>query len=211
MIQFSTVLEQAPVLNTRPLAIAPLGCFSASRPFKLNAKLQDVVILDSAHPGTSAGRCATVWPLAAADVSDAPRRDDEIHAADNRHATRHKPGRASQQSRELLLTHGRPFWGLVNRHAWLSRIVNRVIVNNAVGKAPFRPLRPEHHGRLRLSWSSLTDRTWFSRYLPPKDMGNLPPLDALGQLYVQRPGGPRLLISPHCSSPPSRSGSPTAS
>ena len=37
----------------------------------------------------------------------------------------------------FLLTRGRPFWGLVNRHAWLSRIVNRVIVNNAVGKAPF--------------------------------------------------------------------------
>jgi prostaglandin-endoperoxide synthase 2 len=91
----------------------------------------------------------------------------------------------------FLLTHGRPFWGLVNRHAWLSRIVNRVIVNNAVGKAPFRPLRLSTMDDYP-SWSSLTDRTWFSRYLPPKNIGNLPPLDALEQLYVPRPGGPRL-------------------
>ena len=92
---------------------------------------------------------------------------------------------------DFLLTRGRPFWGLVNRHAWLSRILNRVIVNNAVRKAPFRPLRLSTMDDYP-SWSSLTDRTWFSRYLPPKEMGNLPPLDTLEQLYIPRPGGPRL-------------------
>jgi prostaglandin-endoperoxide synthase 2 len=92
---------------------------------------------------------------------------------------------------DYLLTHGRPFWELVNRQPWISRVVNRVIVNNAVGKAPFRPLRLSTMDDYP-SWSSLTDRTWFSRYLPPKDILNLPPLDALEPLYVTRPGGPRL-------------------
>jgi prostaglandin-endoperoxide synthase 2 len=92
---------------------------------------------------------------------------------------------------DFLLTRGRPLWKLVNGQPWISRVVNRVIVNNAVRKAPFRPLRLSTMDDYP-SWTSLTDRTWFSRYLPPKDIGNLPPLDALGQLYVPGPGGSRL-------------------
>lgn len=74
----------------------------------------------------------------------------------------------------FVLTHGRPVWGFINRQPWLSRIVNRVIVNDAVGKAPFRPLLLSTMADYP-SWSSLTERTWFSRYLPPKDIPNLPP------------------------------------
>jgi prostaglandin-endoperoxide synthase 2 len=91
----------------------------------------------------------------------------------------------------LVLTHGRPFWGFVNRHPWLSRLVNRVIVNQAVGKAPFRPLLLSTMHDYA-SWSSLTDRRWFSRYLPPKDIPNLPPVEAFDHLYVTKASGPRL-------------------
>src|SRR5690348_16152951 len=91
----------------------------------------------------------------------------------------------------FLLTRGRLLWKLVNRVPWLSRIVNRVTVSNAVRKAPFRPLRLAMMNDYP-SWSSQTDRSWFTRYLPPKDIANQPPLDALQELYVTRSGGPRL-------------------
>jgi prostaglandin-endoperoxide synthase 2 len=91
----------------------------------------------------------------------------------------------------LVLTHGRPFWGFVNRVPWLSKIVNRVIVNQAVGKAPFRPLLLSTMYDYA-SWSSLTDRRWFSRYLPPKEIPNLPPVEAFAHLYVTKASGPRL-------------------
>src|SRR5262249_40433456 len=83
----------------------------------------------------------------------------------------------------FLLTRGRLLWKLVNRLPWLSRVINRVIVDMAVRKAPFRPLRLTTMNDYP-SWSSLTDRSWFTRYLPPKDIANLPPLDALQELYV---------------------------
>ncbi|HVU30297.1 MAG TPA: peroxidase family protein, partial [Sphingomicrobium sp.] len=42
------------------------------------------------------------------------------------------------------------------------------------------------------SWSSLTDTTYFARYLPPRDLPGLPPIEALERLYVTRPSGPIL-------------------
>ena len=66
-----------------------------------------------------------------------------------------------------------------------------MVVNQAVGKAPFRPLLLSTMYDYA-SWSSLTDRTWFSRYLPPKDIPNLPPVEAFDHLYVTRASGPRL-------------------
>ena len=91
----------------------------------------------------------------------------------------------------FLLTHGRPFWSLINASPWLRRAVNHVVVNNAVKKGPFRPLRLSTRDDYP-SWPSLTDRNWFARYLPARDIANLPPLDALKPLYVTRLDGPRL-------------------
>ncbi len=91
----------------------------------------------------------------------------------------------------FVLTHGRPFWKRVNGWPWLARIVNRAVVSNAVLKVPTRPLRLSTRAD-HPSWSSLTDRTWFSRYLPPRDISGLPPLETLERLYVTRPTGPRL-------------------
>jgi len=92
---------------------------------------------------------------------------------------------------DFLLTRGRLLWKLVNRLPWLSPVINRAIVDMAVRKAPFRPLRLSTLNNYP-SWSSLTDRSWFTRYLPPKDIADLPSIDALQELYVTRPSGPRL-------------------
>jgi prostaglandin-endoperoxide synthase 2 len=94
----------------------------------------------------------------------------------------------------FLLTNFEPVWAFVNGQRWLARPINRVLVDNAVKKAPFRPLRLSTKADYP-SWSSLTDRTWFSRYLPPMpqaEVDALPPVDALRRLYVTRPEGPRL-------------------
>jgi prostaglandin-endoperoxide synthase 2 len=91
----------------------------------------------------------------------------------------------------FLLTQGRPIWRFVNRRPRLARIVNRLVVSNAVLKTPTRPLRLSTLADYP-SWHSLTDRTYFSRYLPPRDIAELPPIAALERLYVTRPSGPRL-------------------
>ena len=92
---------------------------------------------------------------------------------------------------DFLLNRGRPIWRLVNQQPWLSKVINRLIVDMAVKKAPFRPLRLSTMDDYP-SWSSLTDRSWFSRYLPPKGDGALPTIEAMQELYVPRPEGPRL-------------------
>lgn len=91
----------------------------------------------------------------------------------------------------FVLTHGRPFWRFVNGQPWLSRLANRIIVGRAVLKAPTRPLRLSTMADYP-SWQSLTDRTWFSRYLPPKSLPDLPPIESFRSLYVVRPTGPRI-------------------
>lgn len=91
----------------------------------------------------------------------------------------------------FVLTNFRPVWAFVNGQPWLSRIVNRLLVDNAVLKAPVRPLRLSTMADYT-SWSSLTDRTWFARYLPPRDIPDLPPVDDVMRLYEVKPGGPRL-------------------
>ena len=65
-----------------------------------------------------------------------------------------------------LLSGFQPFWAFVNKTPWLARIANRLIVNNAVLKAPCRPLMLSTQAPYT-NWATLTDRTWFSRYLPP--------------------------------------------
>ena len=66
-----------------------------------------------------------------------------------------------------LLTGLRPVWQFVNRRPALARLCNRVIVNNAVLKVPTRPLALSTAAPYT-SWPSLTDHSFFSRYLPPR-------------------------------------------
>ncbi len=88
-----------------------------------------------------------------------------------------------------LLTGLRPAWRFVNRRPALARLCNRVIVNRAVLKVPARPLALST-ATAYTSWPSLTDRTWFGRYLPPCDQRALPPLDNVMGLFKPGPRGP---------------------
>ncbi len=88
-----------------------------------------------------------------------------------------------------LLTGLRPAWQFVNRRPALARLCNRVIVNRSVLKVPTRPLALSTEAPYT-SWPSLTDRTWFGRYLPPRPAADLPPLDEVTALFRPGPHGP---------------------
>lgn len=113
-------------------------------------------------------------------------------------AVRPGPPRARDASRDglrnrlevALLTSLRPAWQFVNRRPALARLCNWVIVNNAVLKVPARPLALSTAAAYT-SWPSLTDRTWFGRYLPPRSGADLPPLDDVMTLFQPGPPGPR--------------------
>jgi hypothetical protein len=89
----------------------------------------------------------------------------------------------------VLLSGFRPFWAFVNRTNWLARIANRLIVNNAVLKAPCRPLALSTQAPYT-NWATLTDRTWFSRYLPPAPQDLLPSMAEVASLFKLRPDRP---------------------
>jgi prostaglandin-endoperoxide synthase 2 len=92
---------------------------------------------------------------------------------------------------DFFLTHLRPWWAFVNRTPLLARWFNIVIVGNAVRKAPARPLALSTFSPYT-SWQSLTDRTWFARYLPPRAATILPPVSTVAELFSVKPEGPTL-------------------
>ncbi len=91
-----------------------------------------------------------------------------------------------------LLSGIQPFWAFVNKTPGLARIANRLIVNNAVLKAPCRPLALSTQADYS-NWATLTDRTWFSRYLPPAPQDPLPPVAEVASLFKLRPDRPPML------------------
>lgn len=95
------------------------------------------------------------------------------------------------QVEDFLLRRFRPFWSLVNRSGFASRRLNALVVDILVMKAPTRPLALSTRSPYT-SWPSLTDRTWFSRYLPPRRLPDLPSLDSLMPLFEPRADGARL-------------------
>ncbi len=125
--------------------------------------------------------------------------DCDIMAHGSAPAVQPEPPRARDASRDglrnrieaALLTSLRPAWQFVNRRPALARLCNRVIVNNAVLKTPARPLALSTAAAYT-SWSSLNDRTWFGRYLPPRPGADLPPLDEVMALFKPGPDGPRV-------------------
>jgi prostaglandin-endoperoxide synthase 2 len=102
-----------------------------------------------------------------------------------------------------LLSHFPRFWRLVMAIPPLRRFANKFIISRAAGRVPSRPYPfssmpskgdsadPKIAGYT--SWESLTDRSWFSRHLPPKELPIPPPhLDKIETLFKVRPEGPRL-------------------
>ena len=95
---------------------------------------------------------------------------------------------------DMLLSGLRPFWAFVNQTPFLARFLNGFVIDRAVRKLPARPLALGTVADYT-SWTSLNDRTWFARYRPPaspEHLAQLPPLEQMAELYVTRPGGPRL-------------------
>ena len=91
-----------------------------------------------------------------------------------------------------ILTGLEPLWAFVNARPGLAEVFNKVIVDMAVSKAPARPLALSTMHAYP-SWASLTDRTWFSRYLPPKTIPGLPTPEQVAQdLFTVGAEGPRI-------------------
>ncbi|RAZ87102.1 peroxidase family protein [Cereibacter johrii] len=68
--------------------------------------------------------------------------------------------------RVFLLQNFAPVWRTVERVPPLARMVNRLIINTACNTAAFRPHAMSTLGDYT-SWSSLTDRTYLGRMIPP--------------------------------------------
>ena len=83
-----------------------------------------------------------------------------------------------------VLTHYEPLWKLLSRPRLRGR-VNRVLINSAIGKVPTRP-NPLSTLAPYTSWSSLTDRSYDARHLPPHGASDLPPAEAVADLFVRR-------------------------
>jgi prostaglandin-endoperoxide synthase 2 len=68
--------------------------------------------------------------------------------------------------RFLALTHGEPVWRLAESVPAVRRRVNATLIDQAVREMPSRP-EPLSTMATYTSWSSLTDRTYSGRHLPP--------------------------------------------
>ena len=90
-----------------------------------------------------------------------------------------------------VLTRFRPFWAFVNGRPALARFANGVIVNSSTRKVPARPLALSTAAPYA-SWTSLNERAWFARYLPPRPMPVPPSLDKVLNLFRAGPEGLRL-------------------
>ncbi len=124
------------------------------------------------------GRAAPGEATAEAMQSAAPRpRDTSRDGLCNRIET-------------AALTHFRPFWQYANRRPRLARLLNGLIVGRAMQHVPARPLALSTVAPYT-TWPALTDRTWFARYLPPRDITDLPSVEAVAALFKVGPSGAR--------------------
>ena len=89
-----------------------------------------------------------------------------------------------------ILTRFRRFWAWVQRHPKLERFVNNFLVNLAIRNGPFRP-SPNSTNCDITCWSSLTDRTYYSRHLPAKKGSVEPPEQQVLELFDRDKAGIR--------------------
>ncbi|MHA7773848.1 peroxidase family protein [Roseibium sp. M-1] len=96
-----------------------------------------------------------------------------------------------------VLSHFPWLWNFVMAIGPLRRIANNYIINSAVMRARTRPspyssmpVRGDINEQMAgyTSWESMMDRDWFKRHLPQKDLGDLPSLEALRELYEVKQG-----------------------
>ncbi|SEG52265.1 prostaglandin-endoperoxide synthase 2 [Thermomonospora echinospora] len=78
---------------------------------------------------------------------------------------------AVNRLRFLALTHGRPLWRLAESVTPVRRRLNAALIDSAVREMPGRP-EPLSTRSDYTSWSSLTDRSFMARHLPPVPGGD---------------------------------------
>jgi prostaglandin-endoperoxide synthase 2 len=89
------------------------------------------------------------------------------------------------------LSHCPRFWRAMMAIPPLNRVCNKQIISGAAKRAPSRPYAFSTLADYT-SWESLTDRTYFSRHLPPKDLPKPPARESKTALFKVRQGGPTL-------------------
>jgi prostaglandin-endoperoxide synthase 2 len=94
----------------------------------------------------------------------------------------------------FALSHGAPMWSLIQHVGPLERVVNRLLINSACEKASPRPY-PLSTEFTYTCWSSLTDRTYNARQLPPVPgtPQTRPPADEVAALFSR---GPEMTLCP---------------
>jgi prostaglandin-endoperoxide synthase 2 len=87
-----------------------------------------------------------------------------------------------------VLTSFEPAWKFLHSRPRLRRITNHALINSAVSTMPARPnalstVEPY------TSWSSLTDRTYSGRHLPPVTASGLPDAERVADLFTRSGDG----------------------
>ncbi|MFF5262911.1 peroxidase family protein [Actinomadura viridis] len=93
---------------------------------------------------------------------------------------------AANRLRYLALTHGRPLWRLAEAHRGVRLRLNAALIDSAIREMPGRP-EPLSTRSDYTSWTSLTDRTYMARHLPPvpgRDEGR-PPVEEAAGLFAR--------------------------
>ena len=94
----------------------------------------------------------------------------------------------SNQLEFQVTTHGAPLWQIAQRVRPIERVLNRTLINRAILKTPTRP-QPLSTLADYTSWSSLTDRTYDARHLPPQVALPLEPaIDRVLELFRRKDG-----------------------
>ncbi|WP_227418139.1 peroxidase family protein [Roseitranquillus sediminis] len=93
--------------------------------------------------------------------------------------------------RTYLLQNFEPVWHLVASVPFLARRANTYIINTACNAAAARP-HPMSTRTDYTSWSSLTDRTFLGRSIPPAEPDpDLPSVEEVTKLFIPRDGRQR--------------------
>ena len=87
-----------------------------------------------------------------------------------------------------VLTNFEPVWDFLHSRPRLRRAVNHALINSAVLTVPTRP-NPLSALADYSSWSSLTDRTFSSRHLPPVAASGLPDAERVADLFLRSGDG----------------------
>lgn len=100
-----------------------------------------------------------------------------------------------------MLSHFKWLWRLVMAIPALRRWTNRRIINRAVRRArtrphPFSSMAVKGDSKNVMagytSWDSLSDRTWYSRHLPQRDLAPYPDDESIRKLFEVGKDGPVL-------------------